>query len=162
MMRSAWQQLLVVALVLVSASWNESHGQPSRWQPVARNPADGSTIWIDGQSLREMGGETLEGWFELRYGVATRDSSMFELNGRWRREDGLGYRHFSVGRAKRLMRADCMRRRFMLVDWVLYDPEGTIVDHKPSDAETKENSVVPESAAELMFNALCRRQSRER
>ena len=161
-MRSVWQQLLVVALVLVSASWNESYGQSSRWQQVGIKRANGRSIWLDTQSLQEIDGTTREGWFEYRYVQAIRDSSMFEQNGRYRGEDGLGYRYFSVERARDLMRADCARRRLMTVDWVLYAPDSSLVDKRLSDSKIQEMSVIPETSGELMFNALCRRQPRER
>ena len=161
-MRSVWQQLLVVALVLVSASWNESYGQSSRWQQVGLKDAQGRTLWLDTQSLQKIDGTTREGWFEYRYVQAIRDSSMFEQNGRYRGEDGLGYRYFSVERAQDLMRADCARRRLMLVDWVSYGPDRSLVDKRLSDSKIQEMSVIPETSGEVMFNALCRRQPRER
>ena len=159
-MRSVWQQLLVVALVLVSASWNESYGQSSRWQQVGLKDAQGRTLWLDTQSLQKIDGTTREGWFEYRYAQAIRDSSMFEQNGRYRGEDGLGYRYFSVERARDLMRADCARRRLMLVDWVSYGPDRSLVDKRLSDSKIRETSVIPETNGELMFDALCRRQRR--
>ena len=161
-MRSVWQQSLVVALVLVSASWNESYGQSSRWRLVGVEDAEGKSLWLDAQSLQKIDGTTREGWFEFRYVQAIRDSSMFEQNGRYRREDGLGYRYFSVERAKHLMRADCARRRLTLVDWVLYAPDHSLVDKQVLDSKIRETSVIPETNGELMFNALCRRQPRER
>ena len=161
-MRSVWQQSLVVALVLVSASWNESYGQSSRWQLVGLKNAEGSSLWLDTQSLQEIDRTAREGWFEFRYGQAQRDSSMFERNGRYRGEDSPGYRYFSVERRLYLMRADCARRRIMTMDWMKYGPDGSVVSQQQPEIKIRERTVSPENTDEVMFNALCRRQPWER
>jgi len=48
------------------------------------------------------------------------------------------------------------------VDWVLYAPDSSLVDKRLSDSKIQEMSVIPETSGEVMFNALCRRQPRER
>ena len=155
-MRSVWQQLLVVLVLLGSTSWHEAHGQSSRWKPLGEG--NDFSLWLDTQSLQEIDRTVREAWLEYRYSQARRDSSMFEKNGHYRGENGLGYRYFSVERARHLMRADCARRRITLVDWMQYAPDGSVVHKQLSGAEIEEQSVSPESSGEMMFDALCRRK----